>query len=126
MDIGDWTKNPWAGSPTSVTTTTTTSNGSSTVDPPRRHLCELETALPQEGDGHLYAVVCRSLQQKSQHLQAQDLVSLWTTDTIEEVEEIEDHGYDVEDRADMVNEIVDTRQTRSDAGGRGYQIRCRR
>lgn len=47
-----------------------------TVDASWRHLCQFEAALFQEGDGDLHAVVSRTLQQQSEHLQAQNLMSL--------------------------------------------------
>lgn len=47
-----------------------------TVDSSWGHLGQFEAALLQEGDGDLHAVVRRTLQQKCEHLQAQNLVGL--------------------------------------------------
>lgn len=50
--------------------------GERTVDPSGGDLGQLESALLQEGDGHLHAVVVRTLQQQCEHLQTQDLMGL--------------------------------------------------
>lgn len=47
-----------------------------TVDSSRGDLSQFESTLLQEGDGDLNAVVSRSLQQKSKHLQTQNLMGL--------------------------------------------------
>lgn len=49
-----------------------------TVDASGRHLGQFESALLQEGDGHLHAVVGGTLQQQGEHLQTQHLVGLTT------------------------------------------------
>lgn len=55
-----------------------------TVDSSRGHLGQFESTLLQEGDGDLHAVVSRTLQQQSEHLQTQDLVCLRVRDTPEQ------------------------------------------
>ncbi len=51
-----------------------------TVDSSRGHLGQFESTLLQEGDGDLHAVVSRTLQQQSEHLQTQHLVGLRARD----------------------------------------------
>lgn len=51
-------------------------SGVFTVDSSRGHLGQFEATLLQEGDGDLHAVVSRTLQQQSEHLQTQHLMSL--------------------------------------------------